>query len=135
MQTWDDNTLDRPNGYFTGAKAKWRSSHYTWAASTVTHSRNGDGSAHFQTQENYYGGVENNHGYWLEGIFGELDYAGEWFYDTASTTLYLWIPQSTSPAAHTVEIVVERSGLRASAARNCEVRPLSYLKFLSLYVR
>jgi hypothetical protein len=41
--------------------------------------------------------------YYLWGTLNALDVAGEWFHDTTSKTLYLWTPQSDSPAGHLVE--------------------------------
>ncbi len=41
--------------------------------------------------------------YYLWGKLLALDAPGEWFYDEASGTLYLWLPDSSAPAGHTIE--------------------------------
>lgn len=128
LQAWDDYTVNKPSGYFVGATCKFRSSHYTFASRPITtHTRNPDGSAHFTVSEPYYGGTEPGYGYWLEGIFTELDTAGEWFHNTTSNSLYLWSPNSDSPSTHTIEIVVETSALSTLGAKNVEVRPWNRL--------
>jgi hypothetical protein len=122
LQEWDDYTIDKPTGYFTGSTVKFRSSHYTYAKSAVTHTRNADGSAHFVLTDTYYGGTETGYGYWIEGPLSELDFAGEWYFDESNQVAYLWTPSSDSPASHTVEIVVHSSGLKLVGARNLGVR-------------
>lgn len=41
--------------------------------------------------------------YYLTGKLSELDSAGEWFLDSASSRLYFWTPDDDSPARHLVE--------------------------------
>lgn len=41
--------------------------------------------------------------YYLTGKLSELDAAGEWFLDSASSTAYFWTPAGDSPALHLVE--------------------------------
>eukprot|EP01122_Echinamoeba_exundans_P001071 TRINITY_DN1100_c0_g1_i4.p1 TRINITY_DN1100_c0_g1~~TRINITY_DN1100_c0_g1_i4.p1 ORF type:complete len:891 (-),score=131.06 TRINITY_DN1100_c0_g1_i4:445-3117(-) len=126
---WDDYTIDKPSGYFTGSTVKFRSSHYTYGMSEVTHTRNADGSAHFVLTQSYYGGTDPGFGYWIEGPLSELDYAGEWYFDEPTQMVYLWTPASDSPAAHTVEIVIHSSGLTLVGARNLEISNIRFTKF------
>ena len=41
--------------------------------------------------------------YFLTGKISELDTGGEWFLDTAASSLYFWTPDGDSPAQHVVE--------------------------------
>ncbi len=42
--------------------------------------------------------------YYLTGKFQALDVPAEWYRDPTNSTLYLWSPDSASPASHSVEV-------------------------------
>eukprot|EP01065_Artemidia_motanka_P019575 TRINITY_DN232_c0_g4_i2.p1 TRINITY_DN232_c0_g4~~TRINITY_DN232_c0_g4_i2.p1 ORF type:complete len:737 (+),score=181.83 TRINITY_DN232_c0_g4_i2:78-2288(+) len=38
--------------------------------------------------------------FWLSGVMGALDSPGEWYYDSADNTLYVWAPDGHDPTGH-----------------------------------
>lgn len=65
--------------------------------------------------------------YYITGHLASLDSAYEWYYDTATTTLYLWTPDSTTPSDNVVE----------AKARDVafDLDGLSYIELRDLYIR
>ncbi len=48
--------------------------------------------------------------FYLSGVYGALDTAGEWYYNNATSTLYLWAPGNVDPATLTVEAKAREHG-------------------------
>ena len=53
--------------------------------------------------------------YYLTNKLWMLDQPGEWYYDTPTQKLYLWMPGSDSPASHTVEASRYDAAVNASS--------------------
>jgi uncharacterized protein (TIGR03437 family) len=114
----DTSLPAKPENYWTGAtihmsllNVPWdQGAGYNWQTGTVVSSTAGQLS--FSWTQNVYptwpfGPQPNVPGpknpYYLTGKLSELDAAGEWFLDSASSTLYFWTPGGDSPAQHLVE--------------------------------
>ncbi|OGZ29129.1 MAG: hypothetical protein A2562_00750, partial [Candidatus Nealsonbacteria bacterium RIFOXYD1_FULL_39_11] len=41
--------------------------------------------------------------YFISGVYNALDRSKEWYYDSSTSTLYLWTPAGDNPANHTVQ--------------------------------
>jgi hypothetical protein len=113
--TYSDNALNGfSENYWQGAKINFGPGYSTvHTTCDVTASTPGairlqcnpdPGASNSRTtwnQEDYYPSTGNY--YYLWGKQSELDSPGEWFLD-ASGELFLWAPDSASPAAHRVEV-------------------------------
>lgn len=68
-------------------------------------------------------------GYWLENKRWMLDQPGEWFHDTSTNKLYVWLPSGTAPAAGSVRIAAYSPGapnvVRAHDVSNFTIKNLS----------
>jgi hypothetical protein len=69
--------------------------------------------------------------YYLWGKFEALDYPGEWFRNI-SGTLYLWTPDGSNPAAHTIEA---RRRLWAFDVRNRDYITIDGIKLFAATIR
>ena len=114
----DPSLPSRPANYWNGAtihisllNVPWdQGAGYFWQTGTVVSSTAGQLSFTW-TQVVYpnwpYGPQPNVPGpmnpYYLTGELSELDAAGEWFLDSASSRLYFWTPAGDSPAQHLAE--------------------------------
>ena len=70
------------------------------------------------------GTVEVGEGFILVNKLSLLDQAGEWYYDTATKTLYAWMPDNASPSTHEVRGTVRDDNILVSGKK--------YLSFDSL---
>jgi len=106
-----DPDLAVTNIDWTGALAVLNVAHqfYTWTRPVQRHSAGSDtflyqkdlqGITHFADKTKPW---EDDH-YFLTGKLEALDSPGEWFLDEDANTLYLWIPDSDSPADHTIKV-------------------------------
>jgi hypothetical protein len=64
--------------------------------------------------------------YYLFGKLEALDSPGEWFYDAGSKTLYLWTPDSDSPAEHTIEAKQRDYGFEVEGVDYIEINGLGF---------
>lgn len=63
--------------------------------------------------------------YYLSNKLWMLDQPGEWYYDTPTKKLYLWMPNSDNPASHTVEVSRYDSGISATSPGSIALDGLS----------
>ncbi len=90
--TFTDNTLTKPDGYFTGAvchikTALWQMdmipiTDFSWRAITLKRSPRYD--------------ISTQHGYYITSVVGEINEEGEWAFDPVEKKLYLW-PKDDTP--------------------------------------
>lgn len=114
----DPALASKPADYWKGAtihfsplNVSWdQGAGYTWFTGTVVGSAAGQLSftwAPWIFQNWPYGPQPNMPGprnpYYVTGKLTELDSAGEWFLDAASSRMYFWPPSGDSPAPHLVE--------------------------------
>ncbi|MDQ0897889.1 MULTISPECIES: carbohydrate-binding protein [unclassified Paenibacillus] len=94
-------------GYWNGAKVYAISGHeyYAFISTITNHEGSPTNKLHFApfawTSSGYYptGGNE----YYIFHSLNALDQQMEWYRDSATNTLYLWVPGGDSPANHIVE--------------------------------
>ncbi|MBI5487390.1 MAG: hypothetical protein HY905_08660 [Deltaproteobacteria bacterium] len=70
-----------------------------------------------------------NSKYFLEGLAKFMDTPGEWHFDEATGTLYVWTPDGRSPAELGVEISVRETGFELSHRSYVELRDLDLAVF------
>jgi uncharacterized protein (TIGR03437 family) len=125
----------RPAGYWNGAMINiclgvcWG-----WQTGTVTDSPAGNSQLSF-TYHEWTGATDvitpsSDNPFFLWGKLSELDSPGEWFREGAASkssaggTLYLWTPQSDSPAQHLVEVKRRQFAFNLSGLSFIEVQGL-----------
>ncbi|MCB9184764.1 MAG: T9SS type A sorting domain-containing protein [Flavobacteriales bacterium] len=102
-----DATLTQGSGYFTGATMVIRTTNWSYDTAFVsTHS--GTTLTHTSTGNNL--GAQQ-WGYFLRNKLSLLDQAGEWYYNRANGTLYVWCPNNAAPASNTIEAAVQDFGV------------------------
>lgn len=67
--------------------------------------------------------------YFVEGLAKLLDTPGEWYFDVATGTLYVWTPDGRSPAEIGLEFSVRDVGIDLSGRSYVELRDLGVLLF------
>lgn len=73
--------------------------------------------------------------YYLEGLAKFLDTPGEWFFDEATQTLYVWTPDGQSPDQLGMEISVRDRGIDLSHRSYIELEDLDILLFADEGIR
>jgi hypothetical protein len=96
----NDSELTQSSGYFNGSTVVVRSSGWSYDTATVTSYTPGQ----LNFNNIYYNLSTSNWGYFLRNKFEFLDAPGEWFYDRATSTLYLY-PISPNPNTERIEVV------------------------------
>jgi uncharacterized protein (TIGR02145 family) len=92
---------------YTGANCYYKGARYKYTPSTITNSN----SQTLTLSNAPFGGLATNKGYILTNKLEFLDQAGEWYYDSSTNTLYVWMPTSDSPASYNVRASVYNYGL------------------------
>jgi hypothetical protein len=103
--TLSDDSLTHPAGTWDGATIHVMSGH-GWVGQTgnVTGSAPGNLTYSYKPLDQKNQVPRAGDAYYLTGKFAALDAPGEWFYESASRTLYLRTPGSDSPGNHLVEV-------------------------------
>lgn len=68
----------------------------------------------------YY--IKTGAGYWLENKLWMLDSPGEWFFDESNKLLYVWLPNSATPARKPLYAAVLDAGVVASNVSNFRIQ-------------
>ncbi|RKP49874.1 hypothetical protein D7Z26_18770 [Cohnella endophytica] len=106
----DSGMPNQGSGYYNGGIV-WFIAGAKWTAHGATITGSGSGTVNFTIPGDM--GSEHNPGdisrgdrnyYYLAGKLGLLDVAKEWFYDSGTGRLYLYVPGGGSPSSHTVEV-------------------------------
>jgi parallel beta-helix repeat protein len=66
-------------------------------------------------------------GFILMNKLAFLDQPGEWFYDSSTSTVYLWTPNGDSPSSYTIRGTVHDNGVVANNKDHVTVRDLEIL--------
>jgi hypothetical protein len=72
-----------------------------------------------------YGNMRKDYGYYLTNKFWMLDSPGEWYYNSSSQKIYLWLLDSSNPNDHTVEISNRSYGIYNSNKNYITIQDLS----------
>lgn len=102
-----DATLTQGSGYFTGATMVIRTTNWSYDTAFVS-SHSGTTLTHTSTGNNL--GAQQ-WGYFLRNKLSLLDQAGEWYYNKATATLYVWCPNNAAPSSNTIEAGVQDFGV------------------------
>lgn len=98
--------LTQPSGYWTGTQAVIRST--TWSYNVATINSYTAGTLNFNSLANgdaSYNLQNYTWGFFMQNKLSELDIAGEWFYDAATSQLYFWAPNSVSPNTLSIDVM------------------------------
>jgi hypothetical protein len=108
---------------YTGASWIARTSPYSLETIDVSYS-----SGKTLTLSNTpYPNVNTKTGFILVGKLEFLDSAGEWYYNSATKTVYFWTPNGDSPGNHDVRGSVHRNGFVGKYYDNIAIKDLEFL--------
>jgi hypothetical protein len=120
--------LTQPNGYWAGAQAVIRST--TWSYDVVTITNYITGTLTFPAFSAGYDLQDYEWGFYMQNKFTELDMEGEWFYDSNTSQLYFWAPNSINPNTLVVEALggggFGESGVQAYLTQGTKVIGLEF---------
>lgn len=109
---------------YTGAKCLIHSGSYAFSTNTVTSSS----STTLQLNSTPFGNVNAGERFILVGKLEFLTKAGQWFYDAATTTLYVWTPNSDTPSNYTVRGSIRDYGVYADNKSNIKINGIEVLQ-------
>jgi parallel beta-helix repeat protein len=121
-QSFTCNNLNSSINY-TGAKWIARTSPYSLETFSVTSSS----SKTLTLSGTPYPNLNLKTGFILVGKLEFLDSAGEWYYDSATKTVYVWTREGDSPAHHIVRGSVYNSGVAGSGYNYITIKDLELL--------
>jgi len=109
-----DPTLAGDGGKWAGAEVRWR--HWSWWFETrPIIADSGTGILTFSAaSEQVTSIVSIDSGYYIDNALSALDEAGEWFWDSASSTLYFDPPSGANLAGGDVEVLTATTGITLS---------------------
>ncbi len=117
----------KANGYWNGANLRVRN--YSWTMSLVKVSNYTASSGNFTLSD----GITANAGwgFYLDNKMEELDYPGEWYYDSANKKLYYYPKNNQNPNNLFIEGSVYPGGMSAGYLKhNTEISNIDFLHYL-----
>jgi parallel beta-helix repeat protein len=93
MKSFTDHTLSGPDGYFTGAVCHVKTA--VWQIDQIPIADFSNATITLSRSPRY--AMTTRFGYYITSIVGEINAEGEWAYDPAQRSIYLW-PQGDVPA-------------------------------------
>jgi parallel beta-helix repeat protein len=93
MKSFTDHTLSGPDGYFTGAVCHIKTA--VWQIDQIPIADFSRGTITLSRSPRY--AMTTRFGYYITSIVGAINAEGEWAYDPAQRSIYLW-PQGDVPA-------------------------------------
>jgi len=69
--------------------------------------------------------INKGWGYYLDNKLWMLDSPGEWYWDSQTHKLYLWLPDGTDPDTHLTEASVRDEGISASDAQALHINNIA----------
>jgi hypothetical protein len=104
-------------GYWNGATCRWHRHSWWFETRRVTaYTAAGELSLDGRSIIPITPYDMNGWGFYLDGKLAELDTAGEWFFDSAARSVYLWAPDGADPNERLVEVAVREEGVRVAHA-------------------
>lgn len=98
-----DSDLTFANGFWVGGIAVVNSENGRMERAVITASSSGSVTFGYGSPpDNEWAAATPNRRYYLVGVLGALDSAGEAFLDGSG--VYVWVPNSTNPSSHVVEV-------------------------------
>ncbi len=98
-----NSQLTQPAGYWVGATMHVSpGQQWVWQTGTVTASSPGS-ITYSYTQLTPYEDPRAGNPFYLTGKFSQLDSPGEWYHDSTTNTLYVWMPDNSVPTNTDVE--------------------------------
>jgi len=126
--TCESLDADVPNNYYLGCKVLIRPANWISEMKTVTGSTGNtltiDSAC---TSLSEYILLKVNQGIIVMNKLEFIDSAGEWFYDTATDTVYLWTPNGDTPANYEVRGSVIDDGIQLTAKSYVTVQDINIL--------
>lgn len=113
----------------TGATVNVRTEPWKAEKATVSAFSGADGSVTLASA--FKSPVDVGEGYFIENHKALLDAAGEWFFDVAGTTLYVYLPNGVSPSTGLLETVKRGVGLSLNSTADARVDNLQFDRHLS----
>nr|MDQ3003266.1 right-handed parallel beta-helix repeat-containing protein [Fibrobacterota bacterium] len=107
----------------TGATVFARSQHWTWNMNVISQFNSGSGQITFSGTPIYP--IRVGWGAWLNNHLSLLDSPGEWFWDSQSGRLYVWLPTSGDPNGRSLEVSQTGSGLTLNNVRQTVIQDLT----------
>jgi hypothetical protein len=109
----NDSNLTQPDGYWNGADIIIRSSLWSYHKVKVTSYTKGKLTFPSVTHN-----LSNRSwGYFLCNKLSELNTPGEWFWDSSSSTVYVWCKDNLNPNNANIEVSTVDSGVKISSSR------------------
>ncbi|HET6250979.1 MAG TPA: right-handed parallel beta-helix repeat-containing protein [Tepidisphaeraceae bacterium] len=120
--TINDPKLTQATGFWVGATLRIGSG-ADWVNQTGTVTSSGPGfvTVAYTPHDPTYTIPKATNKYYLYGVAGALDSAGEWF-RSSSGKLSLWTPAGDSPNNHTVEVKTRTYGFNLGSASNIKIQ-------------
>ena len=126
------NTINSTNSFtctslnssvnYSGAKWIARTSPYSLETLSITSS---SGST-LTLSDVPYPDLNLATGFILVGKLEFLDSAGEWYYDTVSKTVYVWLSNNDSPANHSIRVSTNSYGINGSYKNYITIKDMGF---------
>lgn len=110
VQTGLGSVPGASSGYWVGAQVRWRKWSWWYETRPIT-ADNGSGRLSLGGQTAISGLTGIDSGFFIDNTLKALDAPGEWYWNSASNTLYLYPPTGADPASMTVEVVWRPVGI------------------------
>ncbi|MBK6283797.1 MAG: right-handed parallel beta-helix repeat-containing protein [Draconibacterium sp.] len=124
VNTTKSFTCNDLNGSINYSGAKWIARTSPYSMVTYVTSSN---SKTLTLSGTPYPSLNTKTGFVLVGKLEFLDSAGEWYYDSATKTVYLWTPGGSSPANHVVRGSVHGIGVAGRSYNYVTIKDLELL--------
>ena len=105
----DNDLPTKADGYWVGATLKIRP--WSWYLDAVTISAYSEANKQITTKYDLHWEIIKGWGYFLENKIQELDYPGEYYYDSSNSKIYFYPKNNVNPNAHLVEIMAYTRGV------------------------
>ncbi len=117
-----DSTLNYHEDYWNRAEVVVRSSRWTLDRLPVNHYSGK--TFHFTRPASY--SLENGFGYFIQNHLSTLNKDGEWYFDPASKSVYLYLNDEKEPANYLIEVAILNTGLAGSHVKNITIENLVF---------
>ncbi|HET6250978.1 MAG TPA: right-handed parallel beta-helix repeat-containing protein [Tepidisphaeraceae bacterium] len=119
--TITNSSMNQPAGFWVGATIRIAGGQdWVYQSSTITASGPGWVTFSLAGSQSVWEAPKASSHFYLTGVAGALDSAGEWF-RTSGGTLSLWTPAGDSPANHVVEAKARQYGFDLTQASNIQI--------------